>query len=158
MVQRAQLLLEMSVAFQEFVSAAQGLLDTHEKKGIDAMLADMFTQEPEVMGQGDMEQILGLLERIGISAEEITVLLERYTLAKQACEKVIEECPFEDPSLQPTMLTGRGRNDEEITIKFSGDIEIFVEPPASQEEDDENFKEEQRYLHQELEDWLLEDC
>ncbi len=158
MAQRAQLLLEMGEAFNEFVSAVQGLLDTHPTKGSDAMLADMFSQEPEVMGQGDMEQLLGLLERMGITPDEITVLLERYNTAKEACEKVIEECPFEDPSLHPGMLTGHGKNDEEVTIKFSEDIEIFVEPPASQEEDDDNFKEEQKYLHQEIEDWLLEDC
>ena len=159
MAQRAQIFLNLAHTYSALLEKTHLLLeeaDHNGAKGSDTDLIHLFMHETELDPQHEMEQLLGLFERLNINSDELKTYHLAYNAAREKAESLIEDCPFDEPHLTNKSLEGHGKDHEEISLRFDqGDVEIHIEPPFN--DDEENLDLSLADLRYDLEQWPLEE-
>ena len=161
-MQRADIMIETARAYQDLVEEIRNLLETTVKamdNPSDRALVDLFTMEKEIEPKEDMEQIIALLERYEIPSSAIEIKLDRFKRLFAHLEDATHGGPLFEAVLTPTMLSGQGGQEEEVILHFhENDVEISVQPPHYEDEEDDEYQGNERALRADIEAWLLEDC
>ena len=159
MAKRAELFIELSTRFEELIEGiSRALSEAHISNPTDSSLIDLFLHEKEFDPERDIEQLSALCERNNIASGTIGILFDHFRKALHDAQRAMKDCPFNEATLTPTSITGRGDDDQDIMLDFDKEnIAINVDLPHHEDEtDDDTIFQQERY-RRETEEWLLEE-
>lgn len=161
MVQRAEKFMEMRRNYDELAFLVKEMLEELEsnvKKGADETLVQFYLREKELDPENDVPNLQGLFERYNILTKDMEIAFDGFKTAKREAQKMLEGVPLVDAVLEPTSLSGKGEQNEEVFLRFEQDdveISVFSEDYADDEEENMEYAEQQ--IRNEIEAWLLEE-